>query len=571
MKSKKLISILLTLAFTFSLTTGFTTKATKTAVKPNVLTVISQMTNGWVQNFNPYVNNALHASLGFVFEPLVIFNTYQNNKETPWLAEKITSLPDNKTIMIYVRKGVKWSDGVEFTAKDVAFTYNYNKNHPAIDTNGDWKHGTGAAGRLASVTVVDKYTVKMVLNKANRFARSSIFNQRWMVPEHIFAKVAKPESYIMKTPVGTGAFTKVKSFKPEMMVIDRNPTFWNGKSLKVDEVRWPQCNTNEAAISLMSTGAVDWAHIFVADAEKNYVKGHADRKFWYGRNDGVRLALNFMDDNKDTLKAFNDVNFRRAMSLCVDRQGINDSAVYGYLSKEVPTNTGLPPALMGYSDKAAQAEMAKYTKFDIAAAKKLLATAGYKDTDNDGFVENPDGSKVAFNITSPAGWTDWNAGASIAAEGLQKAGIDATAKAIDLAIYVDSWKNNDHDVMYGGYGLSADPYQFYFNTIGNQASIHSNLWWSVAMTNLANDEMTALIDKMPLAKDAELKASTSKIEQYFANNMINIPIFFNGNWFNYTTTHFTGWATASNPFCNPANVNHDGKLLQLMSLKPVTK
>ena len=76
-----------------------------------------------------------------------------------------------------------------------------------------------------------------------------------------------------------------------------------------------------------------------------------------------------MDENADTLKAFNDVNFRRAVSLCVDRKGINDSAVYGYLSKDVPPVTGLPPALIGYADKAAQAELAKYTKFDVMQLK----------------------------------------------------------------------------------------------------------------------------------------------------------------------------------------------------------
>jgi len=540
------------------------------AKKPAYLTVMSQEINGWVRNFNPLINNALHASLGFMFEPLVIFDSFNNNRETPWLAEKIVTEPDYKTLTVYVRKGVKWSDGKDFTAKDVAFTYTYSKTHPEIDRNGDWDH-KGVKGRIASVTIVDDYTVKIVMKVANRFVRNSLFYQRWMLPEHIYSKVKDPATYVDKKPVVTGPFSVVKSFKPEMIVLNRNPKYWNANKLSVDQLRFPQFNGNQAALSLLQTGAVDWAHIFIPDAEKNYVQGDPNRKFWYGKNDGVRLAFNFMDENADTLKAFKDVNFRRAVSLCVDRKGIIDSAVYGYLSKDVPPVTGLPPALIGYSDKTAQAELAKYAKFDITAAKKLLDDSGYKDVNKDGFLENPDGTKLAFEITSPAGWTDWNDGAAIAADGLKKAGVNATAKAIDLAMYIESWKSGKHDILYGGYGISGDPYRYYFDTIGDQSRIKTDTWWTITMNNYANDEMTALIASMPTAKDSELKTITAKIEQHFANNMINIPLFFNGNWFVYNTSRFTGWATEGNVVCNPANVQHDSKLLQLMLLKPIKK
>lgn len=570
MKRKKLISMLLTLTFVFSLTglASASTFASSNAKKPAVLTVMSQESNGWVRNFNPLINNSLHISLGFMFEPLVVFDSFNNNKETPWLAEKIVTEPDFKTLTVKVRKGVKWSDGKEFTANDVAFTYNYTKNYPEIDRAGDWDHGT-VKGRIASVKVVDKYTVKIVMKEANRFVRSSIFFQRWMLPQHVYSKVKNPATYVDKTPVVTGAFSVVKSFKPEMIVLGRNPKYWQANKLQVDELRYPQFNGNQAALSLLQTGAVDWAHIFIPDAQKNYVQGDKNRKFWYGKNDGVRLAFNFMDENADTLKAFKDVNFRRAVSLCVDRKGIIDSAVYGYLSKDVPPVTGLPPALMGYADKKAQAELAKYTKFDIAGAKKILTDAGYKDTDNDGFLENPDGSKLAFEITSPAGWTDWNDGAAIVAQGLQKAGINATAKAIDLAMVIESWKSGKHDILYCGYGISGDPYKFYYDTIGDQSRIKTDTWWTITDNNYANDEMTALIAKMPTAKDAELKTITAKIEQHFASQMINVPLFYNGNWFVYNTSRFTGWATEGHVVCNPANVQHDSKLLQLMLLKPV--
>ena len=45
--------------------------------------------------------------------------------------------------------------------------------------------------------------------------------------------------------------------------------------------------------------------------------------------------------------------------------------------------------------------------YDKAKAGKLLADAGYKDSDGDGFVENKDGSKINLSLIVPSGWTDW--------------------------------------------------------------------------------------------------------------------------------------------------------------------
>ncbi len=570
---KKSISILLALALTASIagctskTNPTTTNTQETKRQPAVLTSLMEMNDGWVRNFNPFVTNVYQFEQGFMYEPLVVFDSYNNNKEHMWLAENIITEPDNKTLTVKVRKGVKWSDGKDLTAKDVAFSFTYSKDHPEIDRNGDW----GENGKIESVKIVDEYTVQVVMKAANRFARNSVFFQKWIVPEHIFSAIKDPATYVLENPVVTGAFSEVKSFKPEMVVLGRNPNYWQKDKLQVDELRVPQYNGNDAGLALLQSGSIDWAHLFIPDAEKNYVQGDSHRKFWYGMNDSVRISFNYMTKNKDNLKAFNNVDFKRAVSMAVDRSTIIDSAVYGYLSKEVPTNTGLPPALFGFKDSAAQAEMAKYTKFDIEGAKALLAKAGFKDTNGDGFVENSDGTKIAFEIVSPAGWSDWNDGAAIAAQGLQKIGINAKAKALDLSLVTETWKTGNHDVLYTAYGSSPDIWKYYFDTIGDTTRVLTSTWWSITQNNYVNKEMSDLIAKMPSASDSELKGITAKVEQFFTQNMINIPILHNGNWFVYNDSRFTGWATKDNPKFNPANCNHDSKLLQLMDLKPVQK
>ena len=116
------------------------------------------------KTFNPYnASDATSSELSEIMYDGLVQTNPSNGKVVPKLAKEIKILKDNKTYIITLRKGLKWSDGTEITADDVYFTYN------TIIFGG---FGDGSArdvmmidGKLPSVQKIDKYTIKFTTPK----------------------------------------------------------------------------------------------------------------------------------------------------------------------------------------------------------------------------------------------------------------------------------------------------------------------------------------------------------------------------------------------------------------------
>lgn len=532
--------------------------------KPVTLTVLTDSSPGWIRNFNPYTNPR-HVTQGFIHEYLVIFNEMQNNKEIPWLAEEIITEPDLQTITIKTREGVKWSDGKPFSAEDVAFTFNYSRDHPEIDFTGNW----GETGKMESVTAIDNRTVVIKMREKNAFHRNDIFDQFMIVPKHVWEKIDLPASAVIETPVGTGPFTEVVSFSPQLFIMGRNPHYWKGSELKIDQIKYPQFNGNEAAFDILKTGKIDWAEFFIPKIEKVYVQGDEHRKYWFPPNDGVRITVNFQTKNKNNRKAFENINFRRAFLMSLDRKAMMEVGAYGYVQGN-NNGTNLPSGLAGWRNPEADEIWKKYFKYDIQAAQKELADGGFKDVDGDGYVENPDGTPIKFDILVPSGWTDWVNNCSIAVEGLRKAGIHANVRTPEVQSYIDVWQTGEHDAIFGATINRSTVWKFYYDVVHSRNN-NSNTWWTSTMNNYSNSKLDRLVETMPLTLDEhEHKRVSNEIEKYYAKNILHFPLYYNAQWFQYNTSRFTGWPNEDNKYIAPVLGNHDNKLILLLNLKPIS-
>jgi peptide/nickel transport system substrate-binding protein len=133
-----------------------------------------------VEIFKPFQGAELHGTY-LIYEPLEIPSPI-DGRYSEFLAtgHKFT---DPTTLVYTIRQGVKWSDGKDFTAADVVFTFNLLKQYPALDSKGIWQQVSAVSGTGNDVTVTFK--------SANVPFASTVA-QTPIVPQHVWSSISDP-------------------------------------------------------------------------------------------------------------------------------------------------------------------------------------------------------------------------------------------------------------------------------------------------------------------------------------------------------------------------------------------
>ncbi|EJN06093.1 ABC transporter substrate-binding protein [Phyllobacterium sp. YR531] len=530
------------------------------AAAQTVLTANIEPATTWVRNFNPFnQTSARQSTLDFIYEPLVIFNRFDNNKPNYRLAESYKLADDLKSIEFKLRPDLKWSDGKPLTSADVKFTYDYLKKFPALDFVSIWKFIDG-------VEAVDAQTIKFTLVNPSSLAAEQLI-QVPIVPEHVWKDIAEPVTYANETPVGSGPLTEIPRFTGQTYDQCRNPNYWDAATLKIDCMRLPQLADNNQILTATASGTLDWGVSFIPDVENTYVaKDKEHFHFWYTPSSMVAFLFNLETANEANRKAFNDIKFRQAVSMSLDRKAMVDVAGYGYPTlNEDPS--GLGELYKSWSDPKVIEEFGKFGQHDADAATALLDEAGYVDKDGDGFRDNPDGSKISFTVIVPSAWTDWIDTVQIAIEGLQASGLDVKVATPEEAVWTANLIGGKFDMAINSLPAAASPYypyqRAYNPTDKGKTRFTAQRWFNTDLDK-------ALVDFTKTADPAAQKEAMNKAQRIVAENLPMLPVYNNPNWYQYNTKRFTGWSTAENPFVNPTiSRTNPARLLHLLALKPV--
>ncbi|MGF1863757.1 ABC transporter substrate-binding protein [Enterovibrio norvegicus] len=525
------------------------------------LTIIPNHNATLIRNFNPYLPGRLHTARDFIYEQLVIFNELKANRPEFRLATDYYFSDDLKRITFDIRDGVKWSDGVPFSAEDVAFTFNMVKDTPALDDRGVNK-------MVNKVEVEGSNKVTFHLNEINTNAAYEI-SLIPIVAKHVWKEVKDPTSFVNTNPIGTGPFTEIPTFTPTLFLQCRNPNYWDNANLDVDCLRVPQFNHNDQVLAALIDSQVDWGGSFVPDIDATYVKASQHHGYWYTAAGTQSFVFNFNNGDPIKQEALNNVDFRRAFSMALDRQSVIDIANYGNGTVN-DFASGLGYAFEAWSNEETHNKYRPYMSFNTDGAKALLKKAGFVDRDGDGFVETPSGKQLTLDIQSPGGWTDFNNVVTLSTEQLADVGIRVRARTPDFAVYNQSMLNASYDIAFTNYFHGPTPHKYW------SSGYHSKLQKGESMPRFAmhfwNDKKldTLLDDFYKTDKRDKQIDIAHEIQNMIAENQVTVPVISGSNFYQYNTQRFTGWWNADNPKGRP--MPWEGtpeRVLHVLDLKPV--
>ena len=373
------------------------------------------------KTFNPWnAKDSTSSDMGnLMFDGLVTTDAY-SGEVIPKMAKEIIINPNQLEYTVILRRGMKWSDGVEITADDVVFTW--RDIIFAGYGNTSMRDNLFIEGKLPTVEKIDKYTVKFSTPKP--FAPFFRQLSAPIAPKHILEPVVKkgkdaffsfwdtsaePESFVT-----SGAF-KLKEYIPAQRVIfDRNPDYYmmdkEGNKLPyldkyivyiVGDLNNELLKFESKEIDVLNVRGNSVARFKQMEKKGNYTI------YNLGANTGTIFVVFNLNQRKDKngkyyvpqykQEWFNDLNFRTAVDYAIDRETIVSNILYGVGAEAFGAE--------GLSSIYLNEEVAKGHKRDIKKAKEYLLKSGFY-YDKNGNLFDKHGRRVEFNLLTNAGNTE---------------------------------------------------------------------------------------------------------------------------------------------------------------------
>jgi len=359
-------------------------------------------------------------------------------KLSPGIAKGFEMSADLKTLTLFLREGMKWSDGEPFTADDYIFRYQ------DLAMNPDMPWGYRAKDPIASMTAVDDYTLRLRFSESSPRAligmtgengadwnriRPKHFLKNWHIDYNPDANdLAKEEGFdnwgqalahhgnwnpVMDPNVPTLRPWVLRQESTTTRLYERNPYWYAvdtaGNQLPyIDRVQATLVDGETYKLKVLS-GEVTWAKFPAYDDftlyKQNEESGDYKVLVLTGTFGGMHTYHVNQNHEEPVLgEVLQDLRFRRALSLAINREEMNETL---YNGMGVPRQVTVNPDVSYY--KPEWGEEHPYAEYDPDQANRLLDEMGLTERDRDGFRKLPNGETINLIVVSYGIW--------IAAEG----------------------------------------------------------------------------------------------------------------------------------------------------------
>ena len=539
-----------------------TTSVTSLTAAHKCLVMTGSGDPAFVKNFNPYTATGLPSGSfvqGAFYEPLIITGE-GGLKPVPWLATSWKWTNGNKTLTLNIAKGVKWSDGKALTAKDVVYSLTAGQQNAVMDRIGL----TGAGNNIASIRAKGSQVMITLKTPDSQFI-SAILNRQFVVPQHIWSKVADPTTFTNPNPVGSGPFDVISRFTTQDYVFGKNPHYWQPGLPKVPCLEYVQAASNDSALALIQSGQVDWTHNFVPNVETAYTA--KDPKHFHAFYATTAYPVSLTLDT--TQYPYSLVAFRKALSLAIDRNSVSKLGEYGYAP---PTSAlgfeGLFPTWV--TDPAVKAQAKAMATYNPAAAKTMLTNAGFTYKGNT--LLDPKGNPVKLDIHVISGWSDWVASNQIITKNLRDIGIDSNvALEPDWGSWYPNASTTKNPTLLWQGGSQGSPYGYFYANLSKNAYIEPGQDGTATgnWEHYYDSKATDLLNQWKVTLDAKKQqAIATQLEQLWLADMPIVPLFIGPRWSTYSTKYFHNFVTPKNFWGDPIFTTFPDNILSFTRIAP---
>lgn len=287
---------------------------------------------------------------------------------SPLLATEWSISDDGLTYTFKLREGVKWHDGEDFTAEDVAFTIETSKQlHP---------RNRSTFLQITSIETPDDHTVILRLARPTPFLLRAMSSMETpIVPKHVYKEGEDILTHPNNTaPIGTGPYVFKEWVRGSHVIWDANPDYWDKDLPKVSRLVAKFVLDPSARVIAFETGDVDIGYrtpIPYRDVETLEKMPHIafePKGYEYDPPNIIIVEANLRDEALAKLKV------RQAIAHCINRELISRVVFYNYAT---PSASAVVP----YHKDFHLDEPSPYP-YDIAAAEALLEEAGYPKSGN---------------------------------------------------------------------------------------------------------------------------------------------------------------------------------------------